>query len=107
MSEKNKLVTFETVNDLMLFKCKDGLESYINLKILREKCPCANCEGEKDVFGNIYKGDTKPMNENSFLLKGIQPVGYYALRPFWNDGHHSGIYSFEFLRTLCENLVED
>ena len=107
MSEKNKLVTFETVNDLLLFKWKDGLESYINLKILREKCPCANCEGEKDVFGNIYKADTKPMNENSFLLKGIQPVGYYALRPFWNDGHHSGIYSFEFLRTLCENLVED
>lgn len=107
MSDKNKLVTFETVNDLMLFKWGDGLESYINLKILREKCPCADCEGEKDVFGNIYKGDTKPMNENSFLLKGIQPVGYYALRPFWNDGHHSGIYSFEFLRTLCENLVED
>ena len=107
MSKKNKLVTFETVNDLMLFKWEDGLESYINLKDLREKCPCANCEGEKDVFGNIYKGDTKPMNENSFLLKGIQPVGYYALRPFWNDGHHSGIYSFEFLRTLCENLVED
>ena len=107
MSEKNKLVTFETVNDLMLFKWEDGLESYINLKILREKCPCADCEGEKDVFGNIYKGDTKPINENSFLLKGIQPVGYYALRPFWDDGHHSGIYSFEFLRTLCENLVED
>ena len=107
MSEKNKLVTFEIVNDLMLFKWEDGLESYINLKDLREKCPCANCEGEKDVFGNIYKGDTKPMNENSFLLKGIQPVGYYALRPFWNDGHHSGIYSFEFLRTLCENLVKD
>ena len=107
MSEKNKLVTFETVNDLMLIKWEDGLESYINLKVLREKCPCADCEGEKDVFGNIYKGDTKPMNENSFLLKGIQPVGYYALRPFWNDGHHSGIYSFEFLRTLCENLAED
>ena len=107
MSKKNKLVTFETINDLMLFKWEDGLESYINLKILRKKCPCANCEGEKDIFGNIYKGDTKPMNENSFLLKGIQPVGYYALRPFWNDGHHSGIYSFEFLRTLCENLVED
>ena len=45
------------------------------------------------------------MNENSFLLNGIQPVGYYALRPYWQDGHHSGIYSFEMLRTLCENLV--
>ena len=50
MNEKNKLVTFETVNDLMLFKWEDGLESYINLKVLREKCPCANCEGEKDVL---------------------------------------------------------
>ena len=107
MSDKHNLVTFETVNGLMLFKWGDGLESYVNLKILREKCPCADCEGEKDVFGNIYKGRTSLINENSFLLKGIQPVGYYALRPFWNDGHHSGIYSFEFLRTLCENLVED
>ena len=104
MKDKYNLLTYESINDLMLFKCEDGLESYINLKTLREKCPCANCEGEKDVFGNIYKGNTSPINENSFLLKGLQPVGYYALRPFWKDGHHSGIYSFEMLRALCENL---
>ena len=103
--DKNNLVSHESINDLMLLKWEDGLESYIKLKILRKKCPCANCEGEKDVFGNVYKGEPKPMNETSFLLKGIQPVGYYALRPYWQDGHHSGIYSFEMLRTLCENLV--
>ena len=104
MKDKYNLLTYESINDLMLFKWEDGLESYINLQTLREKCPCANCEGEKDVFGNIYKGNTSPINENSFLLKGLQPVGYYALRPFWKDGHHSGIYSFEMLRALCENL---
>jgi DUF971 family protein len=104
MKDKYNLLTYESINDLMLFKWEDGLESYIKLKTLREKCPCANCEGEKDVFGNIYKGNTSPINENSFLLKGLQPVGYYALRPFWKDGHHSGIYSFEMLRDLCENL---
>ena len=103
--DKNNLLSHETLNDLMLFKWEDGFESYINLKILREKCPCANCEGEKDVFGNIYKGENKPLNNNSFLLNGIQPVGYYALRPYWKDGHHSGIYSFEMLRSLCENQV--
>ena len=103
--DKNNLLSHEALNDLILFKWEDGFESYINLKILREKCPCANCEGEKDVFGNIYKGDNKPLNENSFLLNGIQPVGYYALRPYWKDGHHSGIYSFELLRSLCENQV--
>ena len=103
MGDKNNLITYEPVNDFMVFKWGDGLESYIELKTLREKCPCANCEGEKDVFGNIYNGTPSPLNENSFLLKGLQPVGYYAIRPFWNDGHHSGIYSFEMLRTLCEN----
>ena len=56
------------------------------------------------MVGNIYKGNTSPINKNSLLLKGIQPIGYYALRPFWKDGHHSGIYSFEMLRALCENL---
>ena len=75
----------------MLFKWKDGLEGYIPLKTLRQKCPCANCEGEKDVFGNIYKGELKPISEEGFILKGLQPVGYYALRPFWLDGHHAGI----------------
>ena len=101
--DKNNLLSHESLNDLILFKWEDGFESYINLKILREKCPCANCEGEKDIFGNIYKGENRLLNENSFLLNGIQPVGYYALRPYWKDGHHSGIYSFEMLRSLCEN----
>ena len=101
--DKNKLLLHEQINDLMLFKWADGLEGYIQLKMLRKKCPCANCEGEKDVFGNIYKGEIRPNSGKSFLLSGLQPVGYYALRPFWQDGHHSGIYSFEMLRALCEN----
>ena len=100
---KTNLIDYEQVNDLLIFKWEDGFESYIPLRMLREKCPCANCEGEKDVFGNVYKGNKKANSKESFLLKGVQPVGYYALRPFWQDGHHSGIYSFEFLRTLCEN----
>ena len=103
--DKNNLLSHEALNDLMLFKWEDGFESYLNLKTLREKCPCADCQGEKDVFGNIYRGENKPLNENSFLLNGIQPVGYYALRPYWKDGHHSGIYSFEMLRSLCKNQV--
>ena len=105
MSEKFTIENYEILNDIVLFKWKDKFESYLNTEILRKKCPCANCEGEKDVFGNIYKSEPKTMSESSFLLNGIQPVGYYALRPYWKDGHHSGIYSFEMLRTLCENLI--
>jgi DUF971 family protein len=31
----------------------------------------------------------------------MDPVGLYALRFKWNDGHETGIYSFDFLRKLC------
>jgi DUF971 family protein len=34
-------------------------------------------------------------------LRRVQLVGQYALQFEWADGHHTGIYSFEFLRDLC------
>ena len=30
------------------------------------------------------------------------PVGKYAIRFKWNDGHESGIYSWEYLRNVCQ-----
>ena len=53
-NKKNILIHHETVNDLLLLKWEDGLEAVLELKTLREHCPCAHCAGEKDVFGNIY-----------------------------------------------------
>jgi DUF971 family protein len=34
-------------------------------------------------------------------MLNVEPVGNYALRIYWNDGHSSGIYSWEHLRNLC------
>jgi DUF971 family protein len=30
----------------------------------------------------------------------VEPVGNYAIRILWSDGHGSGIYSFEHLRKI-------
>ena len=101
---KNSIIlkSYEVLNDMILLKWDDEAESFLHLKKMRENCPCANCAGEKDVFGNIYKGPKKVITENSYVLNGMQPIGYYALRPFWADGHHSGIYSFALLKDLSE-----
>ena len=96
-----QLKEYEILNDLLLLQWHDKTENAMPLKPLRDNCPCANCAGETDVFGNIYKGPAQIMNEESYLITGIQPVGYYAIRPFWKDGHSDGIFSFEFLRKLC------
>ena len=99
-----KLLHYELVNDLLLLKWDDGKEDFLSLKSMRDNCPCANCSGETDVFGNIYKGPPQIMNEKSYRIKGFQPVGYYAIRPFWEDGHSDGIYSYEYLKKLCSTF---
>ena len=74
-------------------------EIAIGLKKLRQSCPCANCKGEKDVFGNIYRGK-KSLADNSFRLSRYEKVGLYGIRFFWEDHHHDGIYTYDLLRSL-------
>ena len=46
----------------------DSKDSFIDYKVLREGCPCANCSGESDVFGNVYKGPEIKLVDNAFKL---------------------------------------
>ena len=100
------LQSYEVLNDLLLIQWNDSSEGFVPLKLLRDSCPCAHCAGETDVFGNVYKGPPKDMSTDSYILTGLQPIGHYAIRPFWKDGHHDGIYSFEFLKNLCEKVEQ-
>ena len=43
------------MNDFILVSFSDETESIIPLEILRKKCPCADCSGEVDALGNLYK----------------------------------------------------
>ena len=84
-------------------KWNDGSESFIDNQTIRKKCPCANCSGESDVFGNIYKSDTpKSENTNQYIINRYINIGHYAIRIIWGDGHNTGIYSFEFLKSLSD-----
>ena len=63
---------------------------------LRGYCPCASCQGHSDEIRFI---ETTPAQRE---LEDIEPVGGYALGLTWFDGHSSGIYSFRYLRALCQ-----
>jgi len=89
-------------NELAL-RWSDGVESYLPLKFLRKRCPCAVCAGETDLLGNILKDETA-LNLKSFQLKRCRQIGGYAIQPEWGDGHQSGIYSFSYLRSLVPEL---
>ena len=100
MSKNLSIKAHEIVNELLLISLSDGSECIVALKLLREKCPCASCVGETDALGNLYKGPVKKLTENSILLSGVQPVGYYGVRPFWKDGHNTGIFTINLLKEL-------
>jgi len=79
---------------------KDGHHSEYSLDYLRGHCPCAGCRG--------HHGEKPPtpaaafqMYKKTLKMDGVEPVGRYALRFLWNDGHTTGIYSFEHLREIC------
>jgi DUF971 family protein len=81
-------------------KWDDETESMIDIKYLRDECPCAVCKGET-VLLKTYR-PAKPSSEQpeSYKIKNIQPVGKYAIQFTWKDGHDSGIYSWEYLKEL-------
>ena len=85
-------------------KCQNKDELFIKLKALRLSCPCAWCSGEFDVFGNKYVGKKKQLKENAYALFKFEKVGLYGIRFFWQDGHRDGIYTFELLRLLSNNV---
>ena len=91
----------QQINDELAILWEDGHESYYKLEALRRMCPCASCGGERDVMGNVYCGTAQNYTAASFQLKSMDPVGGYAVRPTWGDGHSTGLYSFDFLRGIC------
>jgi DUF971 family protein len=83
---------------------KDGHHSEYGLTYLRRECPCATCTGAHGTQPQRYESPAvNPLQLYKPVLKieHVEPVGGYAIRILWNDGHQTGIYSFDHLRAIC------
>jgi DUF971 family protein len=79
---------------------KDGHASEYGLQYLRDRCPCASCGG---IHGTAPQQPPSPfqMYKPTLKMEKAEPVGKYAIRITWSDGHSAGIYSWEHLRAIC------
>jgi len=91
------------IGDHLAVAWSDGMENFFPLDTLRRNCPCAVCQGEADVMGEVERPE-RTFTPDSFLLRTVQNVGGYALQPLWGDGHATGLYSFRYLRELGMEL---
>jgi DUF971 family protein len=79
----------------------DGLKSEYSAQNLRDACPCATCREKRTI-----PRERNPLQvlESSDLvslsIREMQPIGQYAYKILFSDGHDSGIYTLEYLREL-------
>jgi DUF971 family protein len=90
----------ELVGEDLAIKWENDTETFIRLTDLRQSCPCAACKGETDIMGNVSRGPQRPLTAEAFQVRRIGWVGGYGIQPYWADGHSSGIFSFEQLKSL-------
>ncbi len=81
----------------------DGSENKIELKYLRDECPCAKCKGETVLFKTYYPPKRTKETPEMYKIKDLQIVGGYAIQITWKDGHDSGIYTWKYLIKLSED----
>ena len=60
-------------------------------------------EAGRPATGDVVvrvNGEARPLR-----IEGIKPIGNYAYGIAFSDGHNTGIYSLEFLRTLGTRIL--
>jgi DUF971 family protein len=80
------------------FEWDETLIKKIRFFDLRNLCPCATCINE---FTGEKMLDPSTIPEDIFP-KEMGFSGNYALKFHWSDGHHTGIYTWDHLKKVCE-----
>ena len=93
----------QLIGDFVALRWDNDHEDVFPMEFLRANSPSAERAGEPDLFGNIRGGD--PRTEfPGVRVVDWEWVGRYAIRFQFSDGHGSGLYTFDLLRRLGEQL---
>jgi DUF971 family protein len=72
----------------------DGPTFRLPYELLRVYSPSA------EVRGHGPGQETLQVGKRDVTITNVEPIGHYALRPTFSDGHESGIYSWDYLYDL-------
>jgi DUF971 family protein len=86
--------------DVLRIRWTDGHESVTPLVEVRAACTCATCNERRNARAGT--GAAPPLTAPpSIAADELKPVGSYGIQIHWSDGHHLGIYTWPYLRSLC------
>ena len=76
---------------------EDGSNYRLPFELLRVVSPSA------EVRGHGPGQETLQTGKRNVSILSVEPVGHYAIKPTFTDGHDSGLFSWEYLHELCLN----
>jgi DUF971 family protein len=86
----------------------DNHSSHYDFAYLREECPCATCNEKREQDHHHGGAKTAPLSSPALPMfkpkiraQSATQVGNYAVQINFNDGHNTGIFSYDHLRTIC------
>jgi DUF971 family protein len=88
-------------DDRLRIDWSDGVTGTVTWRKMRDACPCATCREERGKPADPFRIlSDRELAAGAPRPVAMSPVGYYAYKIVWNDGHDAGIYTIENLREL-------
>jgi DUF971 family protein len=78
----------------------DGARFELDFEYLRVYSPSAEVRGHGPGQERLQTG------KETVSVTKLEPVGHYAVRLFFDDGHNTGLYNWSYLRELGERREE-
>lgn len=90
-------IKLHQVSKLLEIKFDNNTECQLSCEFLRVYSPSAEVKGH-GAGQEVLQAGKEDVN-----IKAIEPVGNYAIKLFFTDGHDTGLYSWDYLYHLAEN----
>lgn len=90
-------IKLRTRSRLLEVAFDDGARFLLPFEYLRVHSPSAEVKGHGPGQEVLVTG------KQNVGIRAVEPVGQYAVKLVFDDGHDTGLYSWKYLRELGEN----
>jgi DUF971 family protein len=78
----------------------DGSSFSLPAELLRVSSPSAEVQGHSPAERKVVAG------KRNVGLSSVEPIGHYAVRILFDDGHSTGIYTWDYLYELGQEQAQ-
>ena len=98
MSPNPTEIRLKRKSKLLVVAFDDGCEFHFTFEYLRVHSPSA------EVRGHGAGQEVLQTGKEDVVITAIDPVGHYAVRLVFDDGHDTGLYMWDYLHELGTNM---